>query len=108
MSRERRKDREPSFGLMDPASTVHLKAIIFMGMGNMCGKMEEDMLASGNLIRCTGKDVSRGAMGENMLERYLMQAKYSIKMILKMVSECFHGQMDVNMRVNGAMANSME
>lgn len=74
MSKERRKDREPSIGLMDPASKVHLKAIIFMDMGNMCGKTEEDMLANGSLIRCTGKVVSLGAMAENMLERYLMQS----------------------------------
>ena len=76
-----------------------LLKIILMGKVLIYGKIKEDLMVIGLIIKWKGKVLLNGLMGEFIME--------NIKMIRKKVMGNFHGMMEGYIKVIGRMGNKM-
>jgi len=72
ISSVKKTEMENSFGQTDPHMRDNSLTIIYMGMVNINGRMEESSQVTGYVTRCMARVFSHGLMEEDMKETIMM------------------------------------
>lgn len=97
---EKKKDQDISNGKMVRLIRENLKTTTFMEKGIIFGQMEEPLMGTGNLIKCTDGVFLHGMTVED--------TKENIGMIKNKGKELLYGLMAENMMGHGMTGNNMD